>query len=107
MTQKVQCGAFARSTGLPCKCKALKNGRCKLHGGMSTGPKTFEGKMRVAIATKDRMQKGQLEAAKKGYRVWLQNGGRETIQDAQKKRHKKNKLIQADLFNYSNNYVMP
>ena len=27
--------------------KALANGRCKLHGGMSTGPKTAEGKARA------------------------------------------------------------
>ena len=42
-----RCGAFARSTGQPCKAKALANGRCKNHGGMSTGPKTVEGKARA------------------------------------------------------------
>ena len=42
-----KCGAFARSTGKPCKRKALANGRCKNHGGMSTGPKTQEGKARA------------------------------------------------------------
>tara|TARA_R110002072_G_scaffold276189_1_gene437877 strand:+ start:99 stop:347 length:249 start_codon:yes stop_codon:yes gene_type:complete len=31
------CGAFARTTGKPCKRFAAKNGRCKLHGGRSTG----------------------------------------------------------------------
>jgi len=31
------CGAFARTTGKPCKRFASKNGRCKLHGGRSTG----------------------------------------------------------------------
>ena len=41
-----RCGAHARSTGYPCKAKALANGRCKNHGGMSTGPKTLEGKAR-------------------------------------------------------------
>jgi hypothetical protein len=29
--------------GTPCKAPAMKNGRCKLHGGKSTGPKTPEG----------------------------------------------------------------
>ena len=33
------CGAHARSTGEPCKRFAGKNGRCKLHGGKSTGAK--------------------------------------------------------------------
>jgi len=33
------CGAYARSTGEPCKRFAGKNGRCKLHGGKSTGAK--------------------------------------------------------------------
>ena len=44
---KVQCGAYARSTGQPCKAKALANGRCKNHGGLSTGPRTPEGKARA------------------------------------------------------------
>ena len=42
-----KCGAFARSTGEPCKRKALANGRCRLHGGLSTGPKTAEGKAKA------------------------------------------------------------
>jgi hypothetical protein len=33
------CGARNRQ-GLPCQCKKLfKSGRCKFHGGLSTGPK--------------------------------------------------------------------
>jgi hypothetical protein len=39
-----RCGAYARSTGSPCKAQALANGRCRNHGGMSTGPKTSAGK---------------------------------------------------------------
>ena len=44
---KARCGAYARSTGKPCKAQALANGRCRNHGGMSTGPKTLEGKARA------------------------------------------------------------
>lgn len=34
------CGAKAKSTGEPCRQKAIeKTGRCKYHGGLSTGPK--------------------------------------------------------------------
>ena len=45
MRQKVFCGARTRR-GTSCQCKALANGRCKFHGGMSTGPITFEGQVR-------------------------------------------------------------
>jgi len=45
--QTVRCGAVARSTGEPCKRKALANGRCRNHGGLSTGPKTTEGKAKA------------------------------------------------------------
>lgn len=42
------CGAKTRA-GTPCKRMDLQiNGRCKLHGGMSTGPRTPEGKARSA-----------------------------------------------------------
>jgi hypothetical protein len=39
---RATCGAATR-TGHPCRCFALANGRCRLHGGLSTGPKTDEG----------------------------------------------------------------
>lgn len=53
------CGAKNRR-GLPCQCKLLlKGGKCKFHGGMSTGPKTPEGKAR------------SLAALKEGYSRWL------------------------------------
>lgn len=43
------CGAKTRK-GTPCKQKGIfKSGRCKLHGGMSTGPKTQAGKEQMRI----------------------------------------------------------
>lgn len=46
------CGARNRQ-GNPCQCKLLlKGGRCKFHGGMSTGPNTPEGMQRVLDALK-------------------------------------------------------
>ena len=40
------CGAKAKSTGEPCKSTQIhKNGRCKFHGGLSTGPKSAEEKL--------------------------------------------------------------
>jgi len=37
-----RCGATTRK-GMPCKAPAMVNGRCRLHGGKSTGPRTPEG----------------------------------------------------------------
>jgi hypothetical protein len=37
-----RCGAKNRRQ-TPCRAPAMKNGRCKFHGGMSTGPRTPEG----------------------------------------------------------------
>ena len=39
--RKQRCGAKAKSTGKPCRLRASKNGRsgrCRFHGGLSTGP---------------------------------------------------------------------
>lgn len=41
-----KCGAKTRK-GTPCQCKALANGRCKFHGGLSTGAKSAEGRLKV------------------------------------------------------------
>ena len=37
-----RCGAKTRQ-GKPCKASAMPNGRCRMHGGKSTGPRTPEG----------------------------------------------------------------
>lgn len=43
------CSAKTRS-GTPCKRTDLYlSGRCKFHGGKSTGPKTVDGKAKVAL----------------------------------------------------------
>ena len=41
-----RCGAKTRA-GHPCRRRALRNGRCRNHGGLSSGPRTFEGKLRA------------------------------------------------------------
>ncbi|ENZ7197753.1 HGGxSTG domain-containing protein [Klebsiella variicola] len=52
----IPCGASTR-TGTPCKITAIfRNGRCKLHGGKSTGAKTRAGRKRQ----------------RDGYRAWLE-----------------------------------
>jgi hypothetical protein len=42
----LRCGAKTRR-GTACRCPAMRNGRCRLHGGRSTGPTTWEGIERI------------------------------------------------------------
>jgi hypothetical protein len=44
-----RCGAKARS-GCPCRAPAMANGRCRVHGGKSTGPRTPQGKAAMVAA---------------------------------------------------------
>ena len=45
-----RCGARRKRDGQPCQQPAMPNGRCRLHGGLSTGPQTAEGKARIGAA---------------------------------------------------------
>jgi hypothetical protein len=49
VSQVRRCGAKNRQ-GRPCRCPAMANGRCRLHGGLSTGPKTLAGVERIRQA---------------------------------------------------------
>jgi len=46
MTKPMQkrCGAHCRTTGEPCKNWAMLNGRCRMHGGKSTGRPILHGR---------------------------------------------------------------
>lgn len=56
--RRFHCGARARSTGKPCRAHALENGRCKLHGGMSTGnPRGTRAHRRRAACPLDELAK--------------------------------------------------
>ena len=48
-TKAARCGAKTRR-GTACRCPAMVNGRCRLHGGLSTGPRTREGIERIRRA---------------------------------------------------------
>lgn len=56
-----KCGAMTRK-GTPCQAPAYwpkgepkpRNGRCRMHGGLATGPKTAEGKARIRAANRRR-----------------------------------------------------
>jgi len=39
-----RCEAHARTTGRPCRNAAMKNGRCRMHGGKSTGRPIIHGR---------------------------------------------------------------
>ena len=66
-----RCGAKTRK-GTPCQRPAnKKNGRCRLHGGASSGPRTEVGRARISAAnlrhgkyTKDKLEKRRENAAR-------------------------------------------
>ena len=66
MREKIECGAKTRK-GTSCQAKALMNGRCRNHGGMSTGPKTPEGKAKALAALKN--GKGSLTITTDGSKI--------------------------------------
>jgi hypothetical protein len=45
-----RCGAKTKRRGTPCQSPGMANGRCRIHGGKSTGPKTPEGIERIRHA---------------------------------------------------------
>lgn len=59
-----RCGARTRAGGV-CRSPAMPNGRCRLHGGASTGPQTAEGLER---SRKARWQHGYYSAQAKAER---------------------------------------
>ena len=89
-----RCGAHARSTGESCKAKAMGNGKCRNHGGMSTGAKTEAGKAAIRLALKERMSGAQGQKAREGFRRWLESGGREHLARTVALRHwRRNPLL--------------
>ena len=50
------CGAKTRA-GVPCKARCVSDrGRCRLHGGLSSGPKTAEGRERIRESNRRRAE---------------------------------------------------
>jgi hypothetical protein len=49
LTAIPRCGALTRA-GQPCQGPAMSNGRCRMHGGLSTGPTSPEGLARIVAA---------------------------------------------------------
>jgi len=72
-TIATRCGAKTR-LGTPCSSPAMPNGRCRMHGGPSTGPRTPEGLRRSQRA---RLQYGLYsrafrEARREARRRWFE-----------------------------------
>jgi hypothetical protein len=50
-----ECSAYCRSTSQPCRMKKVPGKkRCRLHGGLSTGPTTSKGRARIAESNRRR-----------------------------------------------------
>lgn len=67
----------------------MPNGRCKNHGGMSTGPKTPEGRKAIAEATRQRMASEERKRVLKGFYGWLEGDGREILSRLAKARERR------------------
>src|SRR3954454_14455709 len=64
-----RCGARTRA-GTPCRAAAIPAGRCRIHGGASTGPKTAEGLERMRKArTTHGMRTAEMEEMRRLIRV--------------------------------------
>jgi hypothetical protein len=69
------CGARTKTYGTPCRAQGLgRGGRCRVHGGCSTGPRTEAGRRRVS------------EAAKARWAAWRAARGRSRPGDAERLR---------------------
>ena len=51
-----RCGAHARTTGQPCRSPAMKNGRCRMHGGKAGRRPTHGRYTREAIERQREMR---------------------------------------------------
>ena len=75
-----RCGAKCRK-GTACRAPAMANGRCRMHGGKSTGPRTKEG---LARSKKANWKHGYYSAesvALRRYTNWLLRESRAMIEE--------------------------
>jgi hypothetical protein len=70
-SKALRCGARTRG-GSSCQAPAMANGRCRLHGGRSTGPKTAEGIERIRRAvTKHGRYSAAAKIEQQQIRAWF------------------------------------
>ena len=76
-----RCGAKTRK-GTPCKAPSMANGRCRMHGGKSTGPRTPKG---LEWSRKANWKHGYYSAesiALRRYASWLQRKSQIVIKNS-------------------------
>jgi hypothetical protein len=79
-----RCGAKTRR-GTPCQGPAMLNGRCRLHGGLSTGPKTAEGIERIRRARFKHGRCSKRAKAERRYIRELVSAGRAALRQLREK----------------------
>jgi hypothetical protein len=79
------CGAKTRR-GTLCKTRAMANGRCRLHGGLSTGPRTAAGIERIRLAVTKHGRYSQAARAERQQFQTLLRGARETLRQLRTER---------------------
>ncbi len=78
-----RCGARTRK-GTPCRGPAMSNGRCRMHGGKSTGPRTPEGLERSRKANYKHGNYSAEAIAERRYISQLLRESREMMQEVEK-----------------------
>lgn len=74
LTKSPRCGAKTRR-GTKCQCPAMGNGRCRLHGGLSTGARTRLGLERIRRAvTKHGLRTKDAKEARAACRLLMKLG---------------------------------
>lgn len=74
-----RCGAKSKRTGEPCNGAAMPNGRCRFHGGRSTGPRTAAGRERSRrsnwkhghYSAEAKAERAEARAALRQLRRWI------------------------------------
>ena len=78
-----RCGAKTRR-GTACQRPASKkNGRCRLHGGQATGPKTAEGRAKIAAANTTTGQHTKAKIAQRKEDAKIAKGLRDRLRVAE------------------------
>ena len=78
-----RCGAMTRE-GTPCLAPAMANGRCRMHGGKSTGPRTPEGLERSRKANWKHGHYSAESIAARRYMSQLLRESRDTIEQVER-----------------------
>lgn len=78
LRESARCGARTRR-GTLCQAPAMKNRRCRLHGGKSTGPRTAAGIERIRQALTKHGRYSQAARAERQQCQSLMRDARETL----------------------------